>query len=112
MTARDVHLKDFQFPPVTKIDSAEAARAELAKIYGPGVVVFARELTHQRFPFEVGYRTHNGKRVVAVVVGRGASWVNALDNAERWINRELHGKGRRVYKRKPLPMPSLFPEDP
>lgn len=95
---------------ITTIDSAERARAELEKIYGPGVNVFARELRLSRFPFEVGYRTHNGHRVVHVVVGRGATWVNALDNAERRINRELHGKRDRTRKRHPLPMPSLFPD--
>lgn len=73
--------------PLTTIDSAERARDELAKIYGAGVRTFARLNNYERFPCEVGYITHSGRGVVRVVVGRGASWANALDNAERKINR-------------------------
>jgi len=112
MSSSDPYYDSSRPPEKTAIDSAERAREELAKIYGAGVVVFARSKPEQRFPYEVGYRTHNGHRVVAVVVGRGATWVNALDNAERRINRELHGKrDARPRRRNPLLMPSLFPEE-
>jgi hypothetical protein len=77
---------------ITEIHDADTARAELVKIYNdPAVPVFARFAQWERFPYEVGYRTHNGSRVVHVVVGRGASWVNALDNAERKIVRQRRG---------------------
>jgi len=74
---------------ITTIDSAEQAKAELEKIYADRAVpVFARFNQYERFGYEVGYRTHDGRRVVHVVVGRGASWVNALNNAERKIVRQ------------------------
>lgn len=72
--------------PITTVDSADQARAELAKLYAdPAVPVFARFSYGTRFGFEVGYLSHNGRHVEHVVVGRGASWVNALNNAERRI---------------------------
>ena len=98
---------------ITEIDTAERAEIEIAKIYGAGVPVFARQVNIGRFPFEVGYRTHDGHRVRHCVVGRGSSWVHALDNAERRINRELHGKRDRRQprpRRAPLTQLEMFPK--
>jgi len=86
---------------ITTITSAADAKRELEKIYDdPAVPVFARFVQWGRFGYEVGYKDHDGHRVLHVVVGRGASWVNALDNAERKIVRQRSPKPRRKPTRK------------